>query len=178
MSGKGNSVNRRTATKIIGGTVAGLVVGGAIGYLARGAEVVERTVATTVTQVKTETKTITVTGTAPATTVTTPVTTVTTPATTITELPAPAEYLAKFPNWEYYYSPTPIAQPIRYLGGAWMMYPEVAEFWEKVHKQKVEASYLDLFIMAQRIVATEGYGWDVAGTARFPPIKKAGIILP
>ncbi|MEM4206784.1 MAG: hypothetical protein QXQ43_05870, partial [Nitrososphaerota archaeon] len=127
MSGKGNSVNRRTATKIIGGTVAGLVVGGAIGYLARGAEVVERTVATTVTQVKTETKTITVTGTAPATTVTTPVTTVTTPATTITELPAPAEYLAKFPNWEYYYSPTPIAQPIRYLGGAWMMYPEVAE---------------------------------------------------
>jgi hypothetical protein len=116
MSGKSNSVNRRTAAKIIGGTVAGLVVGGAIGYLSRGAEVIERTAATTVTQVRTETVTVTV----------------TTPATTITELPAPAEYLAKFPNWEYYYSPTPRPQTLRYLGGAWMMYPEVAEFWEKV----------------------------------------------
>jgi len=58
------------------------------------------------------------------------------------------------------------------------MYPEVAEFWQKVHKQPVEASYLDLFIMAQRIVATEGYGWDVGGVARFPPIKRAGIIKP
>jgi spermidine/putrescine-binding protein len=179
MSGKSNSVNRRTAAKIIGGTVAGLVVGGAIGYLSRGAEVIERTAATTVTQTQVRTETVTVTGTAPVTTVTPPpVTTVTTPATTITELPAPAEYLAKFPNWEYYYSPTPRPRTLRYLGGAWMMYPEVAEFWEKVHKQRVEASYLDLFIMAQRIVATEGYGWDVAGTARLPPIKKAGIILP
>jgi len=58
------------------------------------------------------------------------------------------------------------------------MFPEVAEFWEKVHKQPVEASYLDLFIMATRIVATDGYGWDIGGVARFPPIKRAGIIKP
>ena len=27
-------------------------------------------------------------------------------------------------------------------------------------------------------VATEGYGWDVGGVARFPPIKRDGIIKP
>ncbi len=94
------------------------------------------------------------------------------------ELPASKEYLDKFPDWEYYWNKGEALPTLKYLGGAWMMYPEVAEFWEKVHKQPVEASYLDLFIMAQRIVATEGYGWDVGGVARFPPIKKAEIIQP
>jgi len=114
----------------------------------------------------------------PTPTPTAPATPTPKPTPTPTELPAPREYLEKFPNWEYYYSPEPKPDKLRYLGGAWMMYPECAEFWEKVHRQSVEASYLDLFIMAQRIVATEGYGWDVAGTARFPPIKRAGIIQP
>jgi spermidine/putrescine-binding protein len=94
------------------------------------------------------------------------------------ELPAPKEYLDKFPNWEYYWNKGEPRPTLRYLGGSWMMYPEVAEFWEKVHKQSVEASYLDLFVMATRIVATEGYGWDIGGVARFPPIKRAGIIQP
>jgi len=107
---------------------------------------------------------------------TTATTAATTTATSIVP-PTSMEYLSKFPHWEYYYSAEP-HPTLRYLGGAWMMYPEVQEFWEKVHKQPVEASYLDLFVMAQRIVATEGYGWDVAGTARFPPIKKAGVLRP
>jgi len=107
---------------------------------------------------------------------TAPAVTTTAAATSIVP-PTSMEYLAKFPNWQYYYS-AETRPTLKYLGGAWMMYPEVQEFWSAVHKQPVEASYLDLFVMAQRIVATEGYGWDVAGTARFPPIKKAGLILP
>jgi len=58
--------DRRTYLKVVGGTVGGLVVGGAIGYLAKPSEAVEKTI----TQTQTLTKTVT--ATAPAVT-TTPV---------------------------------------------------------------------------------------------------------
>ena len=57
-------VSRRDYLKVVGGTVGGLVVGGAIGYLAKPSEAVEKTV----TQTQTETKTVT--ATAPAVTTT------------------------------------------------------------------------------------------------------------
>ena len=41
-SGEEKKVDRRGALRIIGGAVAGLVVGGVIGYLAKPAEVVPR----------------------------------------------------------------------------------------------------------------------------------------
>jgi len=50
--------DRRTYLKVVGGTVGGLVVGGAIGYLAKPSEVVEKTI----TQTQAATKTLTATG--------------------------------------------------------------------------------------------------------------------
>jgi ribose transport system substrate-binding protein len=70
-SGEEKKVDRRGALRIIGGAVAGLVVGGVIGYLAKPAEVVEKTI----------TQTTTVTG--PATTVTVTKTVTLTPTPTV-----------------------------------------------------------------------------------------------
>jgi len=54
-----SKISRRTYLQLAGGTIAGLVVGGALGYLAKPTEV------TTLTSTLTETQTVTVTGTAP-----------------------------------------------------------------------------------------------------------------
>jgi len=70
-SGEEKKVDRRGVLRIIGGTVAGLVVGGVIGYLAKPAEVIEKTI----------THTTTVTG--PATTITVTKTVTLTPTPTI-----------------------------------------------------------------------------------------------
>jgi len=150
-------MTRREFLALAGGVVVGLAIG-----LAGGS-----TLAPKVTETVTKTVTQTVTGTP-------------SPSPTVTRIPPELVGfpLEKYPNWEYYYEPEPVPQPLRYMGGAWMMYPEVEEFWEKVHKQEVECTYVDLFIMAQRFVATGGYGWDVGGTARFRPIKQAGILQP
>lgn len=56
---KESKISRRTYLQLAGGTIAGLVVGGALGYLAKPTEV------TTLTSTLTETQTVTVTGTAP-----------------------------------------------------------------------------------------------------------------
>ena len=54
-----SKISRRTYLQLAGGTIAGLVVGGTLGYLAKPTEV------TTLTSTLTETQTVTVTGTAP-----------------------------------------------------------------------------------------------------------------
>jgi|FaiFalDrversion2_1042247.scaffolds.fasta_scaffold00813_4 ribose transport system substrate-binding protein len=46
---KSQKVDRRRALQVIGGTVAGLVIGGAVGYLAKPAEIVEKTTVYTTT---------------------------------------------------------------------------------------------------------------------------------
>ncbi len=68
MSGE-EKVDRRSALKIVGGTIAGLVIGGAIGYLAKPAapavtSTVTSEITKTITKATTKTITTTVTGTA------------------------------------------------------------------------------------------------------------------
>ncbi len=52
-------VDRRTALKVVSGTIAGLVVGGAIGYLAKPAQLARETITSIVTQTIRETVTVT-----------------------------------------------------------------------------------------------------------------------
>lgn len=77
MSG-GEKVDRRTALKIVSGTIAGLVVGGLIGYFAKPAEVIRETVTKTVAETVRETVTVTTTG-PPSAVTPTPTVTIPTP---------------------------------------------------------------------------------------------------
>jgi glycerol transport system substrate-binding protein len=83
MSAAGEKTDRRTALKIISSTVAGLIIGGVVGYFAKPAGKVVETVVSTVerTVTKTVTETITASPTAPPTTV------ITTPKPTPTVTP-------------------------------------------------------------------------------------------
>ncbi len=104
MSGERKS-GRRDAIKVVGSAVGGLVIGAAIGYLAKPAELIEKTVtstvtgpATTVTAKETVTQTVTVGG--PTTVVTTPSpTTVVTTPTTVVTTPTPTIKPGKITFW-------------------------------------------------------------------------------
>jgi branched-chain amino acid transport system substrate-binding protein len=91
-SSEGKSISRRKYLELTGGAVAGLAVGGALGYLAKPPEMVTQTV--------TATETVTVTGTAP------PVTTVAPPTTTLTE-----EQLIKYGFSAFEKATNPLAEP-------------------------------------------------------------------
>ena len=56
---------------------------------------------------------------------------------------------------------TPTQPPLRYAGASWVMYPEIAKEWEKLTGQKLEYTIIPIDVIAPRIVASGGAGWDI-----------------
>jgi ABC-type glycerol-3-phosphate transport system substrate-binding protein len=113
---KEKKINRRDYLKIAGGTAAGLVVGGALGYLLKPSEVVEKTV------------------TAPGTTVTIPGTTVTVPKTiTITGIPTTTveTITTVAETTEYTFPPEP-KTPIKLSVWLWDVFGPVIDGLNKI----------------------------------------------